>query len=102
MHDDAGRQSSVSLRRLIGTIRGEYLDRTFFWNARNLERKLMDFSQHYKRDRVRRGLEGAISDPRPANTNQNIAWPGQLPLEFLLSRPVPPSRRRLTMNSPTT
>ena len=61
------------IERLIGTIRREYLDRIFFWNARALERKLMDFRQYYNRDRVHRGLGGAIPDPKPANMNQNIA-----------------------------
>ena len=35
--------------RLIGTIRPEYLDRIFFWNAHDLERKLMEFRQYYNR-----------------------------------------------------
>ena len=33
------------VKRLIGTIRREYLDRIFFWNAQDLERKLVDFRQ---------------------------------------------------------
>jgi putative transposase len=32
------------VERLIGTIRREYLDRTLFWNALDLERKLQAFS----------------------------------------------------------
>ena len=34
------------VERLIGTIRGEYLDQTVFWTATDLENKLVDF-QHY-------------------------------------------------------
>jgi len=45
------------VERLIGTIRRKYPDRTFYWNARNLERKLTDFRQYCKRDRVHRELE---------------------------------------------
>ena len=32
------------VERLIGTLRREYLDRMFFWNALDLERKLQAFS----------------------------------------------------------
>ena len=35
------------VERLIGTIRREYLDRTFFWNAVDLERKLDEFRDYY-------------------------------------------------------
>jgi putative transposase len=34
------------VERLIGTIRREYLDRVFFWNAQDLERKLGGFLQY--------------------------------------------------------
>ena len=37
------------VERLIGTIRREYLDRTFFWNAVDLARKLGDFRVRYYR-----------------------------------------------------
>ena len=33
------------VERLIGTIRREYLDHLFFWNAQDLERKLVNFRQ---------------------------------------------------------
>ena len=61
------------VERLIGTIRREYLDQLPFWTARDLERKLLLFEGYYNRDRVHRGLGGLIPDPKPANTNQNIA-----------------------------
>jgi hypothetical protein len=35
------------VERLIGTIRREYRDHVFFWNDRNLERKLVDFANYY-------------------------------------------------------
>jgi len=61
------------VERLIGTIRREYLDQVPFWTARDLGRKLLLFEEYYNRDRVHRGLEGLIPDPKPANTDQNIA-----------------------------
>ena len=44
--------------RLIGTIRREYLDRIFFWNAQDLERKLGGFLQYYNHTRVHQSLDG--------------------------------------------
>jgi Integrase core domain len=35
------------VERLIGTIRREFLDRMFFWNALDLERKLQAFRGYY-------------------------------------------------------
>ena len=35
------------IERLIGTIRREYLDRVFFWNALDLARKLGEFGDYY-------------------------------------------------------
>jgi transposase InsO family protein len=46
------------VERLIGTIRREYLDRTFFWNAVDLARKLVDFRDYYNVHRVHRSLDG--------------------------------------------
>ena len=61
------------VERLIGTIRREYLDHVPFWTARDLEKKLLSFKEYYNRVRVHRGLGGLIPDPKPANTDQNIA-----------------------------
>jgi putative transposase len=46
------------VERLIGTIRREYLDRVFFWNARDLVRKLEAFRNYHNGHRVHRGLAG--------------------------------------------
>ena len=46
------------IERLIGTIRREYLDHIFFWNARDLERKLVDFRQYYNHSRTHASLSG--------------------------------------------
>lgn len=51
------------VERLIGTIRREYLDRVFFWNALDLARKLNEFSNYYNEHRVHRSLAGIT----PAN-----------------------------------
>jgi putative transposase len=46
------------VERLIGTIRREYLDQAFFWNASDMERKLEDFRQYYNAHRVHTSLNG--------------------------------------------
>jgi len=46
------------IERLIGTIRREYLDHIFFWNAHDLERKLEAFRQYYNQNRVHQALGG--------------------------------------------
>jgi len=42
------------IERLIGTIRREFLDHTFLWNAVNLARKLEAFRDYYNEHRVHR------------------------------------------------
>ena len=46
------------IERLIGTIRRECLDRTVFWTAVDLERKLSDFRRYYNGHRTHAGLNG--------------------------------------------
>jgi transposase InsO family protein len=46
------------VERLIGTIRREYLDRVFFWNAVDLARKLGAFRDYYNGHRMHRALAG--------------------------------------------
>ena len=46
------------VERLIGTIRREYLDHVFFWNAQDLERKLGAFLQYYNHTRAHQSLGG--------------------------------------------
>jgi putative transposase len=52
------------VERLIGTVRREYLDRVFFWNALDLERKLAAFTRYYNESRVHQSLGGST----PAET----------------------------------
>jgi transposase InsO family protein len=51
-------RSHPFVERLIGTIRREYLDRTVFWTAADLERKLSDFQRYYNGYRAHTGLNG--------------------------------------------
>jgi len=51
-------RSHPFIERLIGTIRREYLDHVFFWNARDLERKLVDFRRYYNQARVHQSIGG--------------------------------------------
>jgi transposase InsO family protein len=44
--------SHLFIERLIGTLRREFLDHGFFWNANDLERKLEGYRQYYKANRV--------------------------------------------------
>ena len=46
------------IERLIGTIRREYLDHIFYWNTRDLERKLEAFGNYYNQNRVHQLLAG--------------------------------------------
>ena len=46
------------VERLIGTIRREYLDHMFFWNAVDLARKLNEFRDYYNIWRVHRSRGG--------------------------------------------
>jgi transposase InsO family protein len=68
------------VERLIGTIRREYLDRMFFWNAGDLTRKLAEFRDYYNADRVHRALAGTspaqragAPSPAPAALD-HFAW----------------------------
>jgi hypothetical protein len=72
------------VERLIGTIRREYLDRVFFWNAVDLARKLNEYKDYYNAHRVHRSLggttpaqcAGASSLPAKAGAGR-LLCPGQ-------------------------
>lgn len=68
------------IERLIGTIRREYLDHLFFWNAHDLERKLEAFRNSYNLNRVHQSLGGdapavisGISQTQRADLN-SYSW----------------------------
>ncbi len=52
------------VERLIGTVRREYLERTFFWNRGDLERKLDNYQAYYNQHRCHTGLAGATPAER--------------------------------------
>ena len=63
----------ISLKRLIGTIRREYLDQTLFWTAADLEEKLQTFQRYFNRHRTHSGLEGRLPEPGDAQVSLNFA-----------------------------
>ena len=73
-------RSHPFIERLIGTLRREYLDQTFFWNGLDLQRKLDRFAAYYNQRRVHAGLAGQTPFQRcgwtvcqPANL-RDFAW----------------------------
>jgi len=46
------------VERLIGSIRRELLDQTFFWTATDLENKLRDYQCYYNECRTHSGRDG--------------------------------------------
>jgi putative transposase len=70
------------VERLIGTIRREYLDRVFFWNAVDLARKLNEYKDYYNAHRVHRSLGGSTpaqcagaSSAVPASVDRHVWRP---------------------------
>jgi len=47
------------IERLIGSIRRELLDHTFFWTVTDLENKLLDYQCYYNEYRTHAGRDGA-------------------------------------------
>ncbi len=68
------------VERLIGTIRREYFDQVFFWNAVDLERKLRSFQKFYNDHRTHASLDGdtpaEIAGRQPGTTLDinNFSW----------------------------
>ena len=95
-------RSHPFIERLIGTVRREYLDRLFFWNGRDLQRKLERFAVYYnprQRSRCARWSNAlgalqceGISTCRSAS----------LRLAIRLRRLVPHADRRVISNPPGT
>ena len=60
------------VERLIGTIRREYLDRTLFWTAVDLENKLREFQDYFNSYRAHHSLEGQTPDRRESRPVANL------------------------------
>src|SRR5262249_42649568 len=69
-HWVANSKSALNFERLIGTIRREYLDQTFFWTAADLEEKLQTFERYFNRHRTHSGLEGRLPEPGDASVSK--------------------------------
>jgi transposase InsO family protein len=61
------------VERLIGTLRREYLDHVFFWNANDLERKLEGYRQYYNANRVHTSLSGDTPSETTGETSGRCA-----------------------------
>lgn len=46
------------IERLIGSVRREILDKTFYWNAYDLQNKLELFQNYYNEERCHHGIDG--------------------------------------------
>lgn len=60
------------VERLIGTIRRELLDQTFFWNASDLQTKLCSYQHYYNEKRGHLGINGNTPLEEPENTEQML------------------------------
>jgi len=63
------------VERLIWTVRREFLDQVFYWNATDLQRKLASFQSYYNKQRTHQGLDGQIPDGNgPPIALESISW----------------------------
>ena len=58
------------VERLIGSVRRELLDQTFFWTVTDLENKLRDYQQYYNEHRTHSGRNGVT--PVESDDNQVV------------------------------
>ena len=72
------------IERPIGTIRREYLDHTFFWNAIDLRRKLNAFADYYNAHRVHQSLDGTTPARRAGAASSS---PGRAALDQYAWKP---------------
>jgi transposase InsO family protein len=75
------------VERLIGTIRREYLDRTLFWTAVDLESKLSEFKDYYNRHRTHASLAGKTPEEAPGVNVCRPLHDKWMPLPFFLPPP---------------
>ena len=60
------------VERLIGTIRREFLDKTFFWNQHDLQNKLESFQRYYNDKRCHHSLEGMSPRQKAENKSSTV------------------------------
>ena len=61
------------IERLIRTIRQEYLDHLFYWNAADLEQKLELFKSYYNTARMHQGLAGDTPEEKAGGPTPQVA-----------------------------
>ena len=62
------------VERLIGTCRREFLDKTLFWNERDLQNKLDSFQHYYNNDRGHESIAGQLPpNNSTSKTHEGIA-----------------------------
>ena len=61
------------VERMIGSIRRELLDHTFFWTATDLERKLLDYRTYFNHHRTHLGLDGSTPVHNTAAATADLA-----------------------------
>jgi putative transposase len=77
------------VERLIGTIRREYLDLTFFWTTADLENKLLDFQTYFNEHRAHTGRQGRTPEQTRGYRDQSpisIAMAGNATAEGFITR----------------
>ena len=58
------------VERLVGSVRRELLDRTFFWTATDLEKKLRAYEQYYNKYRCHSSRDGTT--PVESSDEKNV------------------------------
>ena len=61
------------VERLIGSVRRELLDHTFFWTATDLENKLQNYQCYYNESRTHSGRDGVTPVENSGNTVVDIS-----------------------------
>jgi putative transposase len=65
-------QSHPFIERLIGTIRREYLDRSLFWNERDLKQKFDQFKDYYNAERAHSALNRKTPEIKNTEHDENV------------------------------
>ena len=67
------RLSQPVVKRLIATIRREFLDQVPFWTARDLERRLLSFENYYNGQRSHHALGGVTPSAKSGKMRPKLA-----------------------------